>query len=106
MALHGAKRFRKPTSEIVIEIVKHPTNYCQRYYQDYALNMGNSMICIPAYRVSFAIDVCRGMAQLHKRGIIHGQLKSTKCLVDSKWIVKITGRDELSMFNLVVKRSH
>ncbi|RWS11161.1 guanylate cyclase 32E-like protein, partial [Dinothrombium tinctorium] len=40
---------------------------------------------------SMVSDIIRGMIHLHESSIIyHGNLKSSNCLVDSRWVVKIT----------------
>lgn len=40
-------------------------------------------------KLSISVDIASGMHYLHSKNIIHGNLKSTKCLIDSKWTVKI-----------------
>ena len=40
-------------------------------------------------KLSLAIDIAQGMAYLHSKNMIHGSLKSSVCLIDSKWTVKI-----------------
>ena len=43
------------------------------------------------FKVSLASDLIKGLAFLHKSGIkSHGQLKSTNCLVDSRFVLKIS----------------
>lgn len=46
--------------------------------------------CFFFFRFSFATDISRGMAYLHAHKIIHGRLKSSNCVVDDRWTVKIT----------------
>ena len=43
------------------------------------------------FRLHFAQDICAGMEYLHGRRIYHGRLKSSNCLVDEKWAVKVSG---------------
>jgi serine/threonine protein kinase len=38
-------------------------------------------------KLSLAIDIAQGMAYLHSKNMIHGSLKSSGCLIDSKWTV-------------------
>ncbi|KAG7495702.1 atrial natriuretic peptide receptor 1-like [Solea senegalensis] len=42
------------------------------------------------FRFSFATDVARGMSYLHQHRICHGRLKSMNCVVDDRWVCKIT----------------
>ncbi|XP_052060590.1 atrial natriuretic peptide receptor 2-like [Mytilus californianus] len=40
-------------------------------------------------KLSISVDIASGMHYLHSKNIIHGNFRSTKCLIDSKWTVKI-----------------
>uniref|UniRef100_W5L8E5 Guanylate cyclase n=1 Tax=Astyanax mexicanus TaxID=7994 RepID=W5L8E5_ASTMX len=42
------------------------------------------------FRFSFATDIARGMSYLHQYKICHGRLKSTNCVIDDRWVCKIT----------------
>ncbi|XP_056588336.1 atrial natriuretic peptide receptor 1 [Triplophysa dalaica] len=42
------------------------------------------------FRFSFATDIARGMSYLHQYKICHGRLKSTNCVLDDRWVCKIT----------------
>uniref|UniRef100_A0A8C9S1T8 Guanylate cyclase n=1 Tax=Scleropages formosus TaxID=113540 RepID=A0A8C9S1T8_SCLFO len=42
------------------------------------------------FRFSFAMDIARGMAYLHQHRICHGRLKSGNCVIDDRWVCKIT----------------
>lgn len=42
------------------------------------------------FRFSFAKDITRGMIYLHSKRICHGRLKLSNCVVDDRWIVKIS----------------
>ncbi|KAM8900046.1 atrial natriuretic peptide receptor 1 isoform 2-T2 [Spinachia spinachia] len=41
-------------------------------------------------RFSFATDIARGMSYLHQHRICHGRLKSLNCVLDDRWVCKIT----------------
>ena len=43
------------------------------------------------FRFSFADDIAAGMAYLHSKNIFHGRLKSSNCLINDRWVLKITG---------------
>uniref|UniRef100_A0A3B5ASS4 Guanylate cyclase n=1 Tax=Stegastes partitus TaxID=144197 RepID=A0A3B5ASS4_9TELE len=42
------------------------------------------------FRFSFATDIVRGMSYLHQHRICHGRLKSLNCVLDDRWVCKIT----------------
>ncbi|KAG9347056.1 hypothetical protein JZ751_005983, partial [Albula glossodonta] len=42
------------------------------------------------FRFSFATDIARGMSYLHQHRICHGRLKSVNCVIDDRWVCKIT----------------
>lgn len=42
--------------------------------------------------LSFATDIARGMAYLHQHKIFHGRLHSRNCVVDDRWVCKISGK--------------
>ncbi|KAM4629839.1 atrial natriuretic peptide receptor 2-like [Polymixia lowei] len=42
------------------------------------------------FRLSFATDVARGMAYLHQHKIFHGRLHSRNCVIDDRWVCKIS----------------
>ncbi|KAL8603623.1 hypothetical protein ACOMHN_005565 [Nucella lapillus] len=51
----------------------------------------NETMCLNwSFRFSMLADVARGMAFLHKHDMIHGNLKSSNCVVDDRWICKVT----------------
>lgn len=45
------------------------------------------------FRFSFSRDIARAMAYLHQRRIYHGHLKSSNCIIDDRWVLKITGKN-------------
>ncbi|KAM4706822.1 atrial natriuretic peptide receptor 1-like [Discoglossus pictus] len=42
------------------------------------------------FRFSFANDIAHGMAYLHQHKMIHSRLKSTNCVIDDRWVCKVT----------------
>ncbi|XP_056299219.1 atrial natriuretic peptide receptor 2-like [Pseudoliparis swirei] len=42
------------------------------------------------FRFSFATDIARGTAYLHQHRVCHGRLKSLNCVLDDRWVCKIT----------------
>nr|XP_022346077.1 atrial natriuretic peptide receptor 2-like [Crassostrea virginica] len=43
------------------------------------------------FKMSFALDLARGMEFLHKSSLkSHGNLKSSNCVIDSRWVLKLT----------------
>ncbi|XP_073468365.1 atrial natriuretic peptide receptor 1-like [Aquarana catesbeiana] len=50
--------------------------------EDVPLNWG--------FRFSFANDIANGMAYLHQHKMFHSRLKSTNCVIDDRWVCKIT----------------
>ncbi|XP_053326331.1 atrial natriuretic peptide receptor 2-like [Spea bombifrons] len=42
------------------------------------------------FRLSFATDIARGMAYLHHHKIYHGRLTSYNCVIDDRWVCKIS----------------
>jgi len=41
--------------------------------------------------IYLSLWICQGMEYIHKSPLkFHGRLKSTNCLLDSRWVVKIT----------------
>uniref|UniRef100_F6Y3Q3 Guanylate cyclase n=1 Tax=Monodelphis domestica TaxID=13616 RepID=F6Y3Q3_MONDO len=65
------------------------TEYCPKgslndvlLSEDIPLNWG--------FRFCFATDIAQGMAYLHQHKIFHGYLKSTNCMIDDRWVCKIS----------------
>ncbi|XP_078333485.1 atrial natriuretic peptide receptor 1-like [Crassostrea virginica] len=43
------------------------------------------------FKISIAVDICKGLAYLQKSDLrFHGNLKSSNCLIDSRWACKLT----------------
>ncbi|KAM6907135.1 retinal guanylyl cyclase 1 [Xenentodon cancila] len=51
------------------------------------------------FKSSLLVDLIRGMKYLHHRSIIHGRLKSRNCVVDGRFVLKVTdyGFNEILM---------
>uniref|UniRef100_A0A8D0G9H7 Guanylate cyclase n=1 Tax=Sphenodon punctatus TaxID=8508 RepID=A0A8D0G9H7_SPHPU len=65
------------------------TEYCPKgslsdvlLNEDIPLNWG--------FRFSFTTDVAQGMAYLHQHKMYHGRLKSSNCVIDDRWVCKIS----------------
>uniref|UniRef100_A0AAY4EWL4 Guanylate cyclase n=1 Tax=Denticeps clupeoides TaxID=299321 RepID=A0AAY4EWL4_9TELE len=61
------------------------------------------------FRLSFATDIARGMAYLHQHKTFHGRLHSRNCVIDDRWVCKISGepghRDTVSRTREEIKQS-
>ena len=53
------------------------------------------------FRFTFAKDIARGMAYLHTHSLTHSRLTSSNCVIDDRWVTKITG-----MYKLYRNRTH
>uniref|UniRef100_A0A8C9WVH8 Guanylate cyclase n=1 Tax=Sander lucioperca TaxID=283035 RepID=A0A8C9WVH8_SANLU len=42
------------------------------------------------FRLSFATDIARGMSYLHQHKMFHGRLHSRNCVIDDRWVCKIS----------------
>ncbi|XP_077981987.1 atrial natriuretic peptide receptor 2-like [Glandiceps talaboti] len=42
------------------------------------------------FRFSFCADISRAMAYLHTHKLPHGRLKSNNCIIDDRWMVKVS----------------
>ncbi len=55
------------------------------------------------FKYSILKDIVRGMVYLHTSRIVsHGRLKSSNCIVDNRWTVKITGAPQFFFILLFV----
>nr|XP_006821650.1 PREDICTED: atrial natriuretic peptide receptor 1-like [Saccoglossus kowalevskii] len=50
--------------------------------EDIPLNWG--------FRFSFCGDISRAMVYLHQHKLYHGRLKSNNCIIDDRWVVKVS----------------
>ncbi|KAJ8267156.1 hypothetical protein GJAV_G00139150 [Gymnothorax javanicus] len=51
------------------------------------------------FKASLMMDLIRGMKFLHSRKVIHGQLKSRNCVVDGRFVLKVTDYGFDSLLN-------
>ncbi|XP_057309237.1 atrial natriuretic peptide receptor 1-like isoform X2 [Hydractinia symbiolongicarpus] len=42
------------------------------------------------FKMSFTSDIAAGMLELHRNGVIHGHLHSNNCVIDNRWVCKIS----------------
>uniref|UniRef100_A0A3B3Q5E3 Guanylate cyclase n=1 Tax=Paramormyrops kingsleyae TaxID=1676925 RepID=A0A3B3Q5E3_9TELE len=55
------------------------------------------------FRLSFAIDIARGMSYLHQHKMFHGRLHSRNCIIDDRWVCKISGIIVIkSLFSIIL----
>uniref|UniRef100_A0A8K9UGI1 Guanylate cyclase n=1 Tax=Oncorhynchus mykiss TaxID=8022 RepID=A0A8K9UGI1_ONCMY len=86
---------------IEVPYVSIITEYCPKgsladvlLNEDVPINWG--------FRLSFATDIARGMAYLHQHKMFHGRLHSRNCVIDDRWVCKISGdtiKTSLYVFN-------
>uniref|UniRef100_A0A673KM69 Guanylate cyclase n=1 Tax=Sinocyclocheilus rhinocerous TaxID=307959 RepID=A0A673KM69_9TELE len=74
---------------IEVPFVSIITEYCPKgsladvlLNKDIPINWG--------FRLSFATDIARGMAYLHQHKMFHGRLHSRNCVIDDRWVCKIS----------------
>uniref|UniRef100_A0A3B4CCH0 Guanylate cyclase n=1 Tax=Pygocentrus nattereri TaxID=42514 RepID=A0A3B4CCH0_PYGNA len=74
---------------IEVPFISIITEYCPKgsladvlLNEDIPINWG--------FRLSFATDIARGMAYLHQHKMFHGRLHSRNCVVDDRWVCKIS----------------
>nr|CUU99290.1 hypothetical transcript [Hymenolepis microstoma] len=49
-------------------------------------------------KLTIASDIASGMAYLHSRKLVHGNLSSLTCLLDSRWVIKIARWHDVKEF--------
>ncbi|VDN98646.1 unnamed protein product [Rodentolepis nana] len=49
-------------------------------------------------KLTIASDIASGMAYLHSRKLVHGNLSSLTCLLDSRWVIKIARWQDIKEF--------
>uniref|UniRef100_A0AAY4DPU2 Guanylate cyclase n=1 Tax=Denticeps clupeoides TaxID=299321 RepID=A0AAY4DPU2_9TELE len=65
------------------------TEHCTRGSLEDLLN-NEEMRLDWMFKSSLLLDLIRGMKYLHNRGIIHGRLKSRNCVVDGRFVLRVT----------------
>ncbi|XP_056140619.1 retinal guanylyl cyclase 1 [Lampris incognitus] len=65
------------------------TEHCTRGSLEDLLN-NEDMRLDWMFKSSLLMDLIRGMKSLHNRNIIHGRLKSRNCVVDGRFVLKVT----------------
>lgn len=50
------------------------------------------------FSLSFGLDAAEAMTYLHSRKIIHGRLKTTTCIINEQWTLKIKGIEVIPSF--------
>uniref|UniRef100_A0A9J7ZNP1 Guanylate cyclase n=2 Tax=Cyprinus carpio TaxID=7962 RepID=A0A9J7ZNP1_CYPCA len=65
------------------------TEHCTRGSLEDLLN-NEEMRLDWMFKSSLLLDLIRGMKYLHNHGIIHGRLKSRNCVVDGRFVLKVT----------------
>lgn len=76
--------------------VKNPRNLCiiSEYCPKGSLNdvlLNDDIPLNWGFRFSFASDTARGMSYLHSKKVAHGRLTSSNCIIDDRWVLKISG---------------
>ncbi|XP_069739147.1 retinal guanylyl cyclase 1-like [Phaenicophaeus curvirostris] len=72
------------------------SEHCSRgSLQDLLLNQDMKLDWM--FKSSLLIDLIKGVRYLHHRGVVHGRLKSRNCVVDGRFVLKVTdhGYNEL-----------
>uniref|UniRef100_A0A8C7UNJ0 Guanylate cyclase n=1 Tax=Oncorhynchus mykiss TaxID=8022 RepID=A0A8C7UNJ0_ONCMY len=65
------------------------TEYCSRSsLQDLLSNSDVKLDWM--FKTSLLLDLIKGMKYLHHRGVCHGRLKSRNCVVDGRFVLKLT----------------
>ncbi|XP_066915362.1 atrial natriuretic peptide receptor 1-like [Clytia hemisphaerica] len=64
-------------------------NVCQKgSLQDVLQN--DDIECDWTFRLSFVNDIAKGLNEIFKNGGVHGNLNSSNCLIDNRWVCKIS----------------
>ena len=54
-----------------------------------------------SFRYVACADIANGMAYLHRKNLIHGNLSIDKCHVDSRWTIKIVDWEYVALYEVV-----
>ena len=79
--------------------------YKMKVYGIYNLRLELISLDIPlnwGFRFSFAMDIARGMSYLHSKRLYHGRLFSSNCVIDDRWVVKITGKRLINALSYII----
>ncbi|XP_034002191.1 atrial natriuretic peptide receptor 2-like [Trematomus bernacchii] len=71
-----------PYVSIITEYCPKGSLYDVLLNEDIPINWG--------FRLSFATDIARGMSYLHQHKMFHGRLHSINCVIDDRWVCKIS----------------
>uniref|UniRef100_A0A672RQE5 Guanylate cyclase n=1 Tax=Sinocyclocheilus grahami TaxID=75366 RepID=A0A672RQE5_SINGR len=77
------------TQAVFIQVRENLQVHCTRGSLEDLLN-NEEMRLDWMFKSSLLLDLIRGMKYLHNRGIIHGRLKSRNCVVDGRFVLKVT----------------
>ncbi|KAJ8302676.1 hypothetical protein KUTeg_019072 [Tegillarca granosa] len=58
------------------------------------------------FKYCLANDIAHGMQFLHNQGITHGNLKSSCCLIDNRWIVKVGDWEYLKLLSVATVKEN
>jgi len=65
------------------------------FFRDNKFSMNQS------FRYIVGADIANGMAYLHRQNLIHGNLSTDKCHVDSRWTIKIVDWEYTALYDVI-----
>ncbi|KAK2156212.1 hypothetical protein LSH36_219g04001 [Paralvinella palmiformis] len=80
------------------------SDYCSKgslgqMLKDKKLNLTND------FKFELSLDVANGLTFLHSKDIVHGHLRSTNCLLDLRWTVKISDWEYFRLHQKIDKKT-